>query len=198
MQQDTTPNWFDPNIQQPYPVAPPPRKHSWLFKLIIIIGIILLLVGGGATGLYFLRPTCLTSADYQQLAGAPYDGQLDATTAFYTALVYFQTNKSTYDNTSNQGETQLKSFAEFYQSHSHSSVLFTLSATYPEDIYQQLTEQRLAAAKQSLIALGVPESLITTNTPKQITPEDEPSEEDTTISTYNSITISITSAESCR
>ena len=198
MQQDTTPNWFDSNIQQPYPMAPPPRKHGWLFKLIIITGIILLLVGGGATGLYFLRPACLTAADYKQLAGAPYEGQLDATTAFYTALVYFQTNKSTYDNSANQGEAQLKTFADFYQSHSNSSIAFTLSATYPEDIYQQLTEQRLAAAKQSLIALGIPEDKITTTTPKQITPEEPFDEDGGSAGSHNTIAISIVSQEGCR
>ncbi len=198
MQQDTTPNWFDSNIQQPYPMAPPPRKHSWLFKLIIITGIILLLAGGGAAGLYFLRPACLTAADYQQLAGAPYEGQLDATAAFYTALVYFQTNKSTYDNSANQGEAQLKTFADFYQSHSGTSVTFTLSATYPEDIYQQLTEQRLATTRQSLIALGVPEDKITVAAPTQITPEEPLNEDDETAGSYNTVAVSIVSHEGCR
>ena len=82
MQQDDNTNWFTSNMQQPYPLAPPPRKRNWLFKLSIIMVVVLLVVGGGAAAVYFLRPTCLTASDYQQLAGAPYEGQLDATSAF--------------------------------------------------------------------------------------------------------------------
>ena len=112
--------------------------------------------------------------------------------------MYFQTNKSTYDNSADQGEAQLKTFANFYQSHASSSIAFTLSATYPEDIYLQLTEQRLAAAKQSLISLGVPEDKIAATTPKQITPEEPIDQDGATVGSNNAITLSITSLEGCR
>ena len=197
MQQDTNSDWFAASIQQPYPAAPPPRRR-WLRKLLLVGGIAILLIGGGAAGIYFLRPTCLTAADYQQLAGAPYEGQLDARSAFYTTLIYFQTNKATYDNTDSQGEAQLKSFATFYQSHASASIVFTLSATYPEDIYRTLTEQRLASAKQSLISMGVPEDKIVTDTPTQITPEEPIDEDGATVGSHNAIAVSITSLEGCR
>ena len=198
MQQENNTNWFATSMQEAYPPTQPSRKRSRIFKIVVIAACILLLVGGGSAGLYFLRPTCLTAADYQQLAGAPYEGRLDATSAFYTTLVHFQTNKTAYDDSDSQGDAQLKLFADFYKAHSSASIAFTLNATYPEDIYRGLTEQRLAAARQSLVALGVPEDKITTEAPKQITPEEPLDEDSESIGSHNTIALSITSQEGCR
>lgn len=190
-------NWFANNLQQPYPLTPPPSGRRRIIKLVIILIVIAMLITAGTIGAYFLRPTCLTATNYQQLANVPYDGELNATQEFYTALVYFQTNKTNYDNSDDQGESQLKSFADFYRYHSNASIAFTLTTSYPDDIYQELSTQRLAAAKQSLVTLGVPETSITTTPPQEIAPE-EPFDEASTIGSHNAITVSISSQEGCR
>lgn len=183
-----TVEWFD---SLPTPEQKPKKKHV---RMIIIL-IAATLITGGA-GLWFaLSQTkqCLTTNDLKTLTGI---SDIDPVTSpniyFFSYPVEFQAGSTSYNIVSEPTGPQLVSkLSDFYKSHLHSSMIFTLTSDYFLENDKTLAEQRLTTLKGDLTNAGIPADAIRISDPVQNDPEND-TEQATTAS------IAITSDASCR
>lgn len=186
-------SWFQsvdaPVTNQPAPQ--PGKKHTRI--IIVASAIILILVIGTILFVSFNHSkACLTTKDYTALTGSTVDSSsISPSTNFYTTVVNFIADKTTYDDTDKQGDTIVKNVAQFYNDHSSSSIIITIKGTYTALNALDITQERMDTIKDSLVSQGVPASAITTSIPGYIIPEEDASGDP------SSVLISITSAETC-
>lgn len=198
------PEWFNgsstPTITQPEPKKP----HK---KRLLIAGVILivaLLTGGLLYAVVgSVASTCLDSSDYEALTGV----RLDYNTAailtpgspFFIDYVSFKIGSAEFDNPDDaeiHGFAYLQNIAKFYTARQIKPMLITVSADYVNASSLELASQRIANVQSSLIKAGVPEKIVMTTSPKQLTSDEETSidSSDDDIKT----TISITADTACK
>ena len=195
-QAGAVPEWFNPVS----PIAPPPKSKKTLMRVLIIGGITLLLCLVVAVVVIVTRQTstCLDASDYKALTGVDTSSSdLSPTQSFYDSYTLFKDGVLTYDDSTDGGQhgnQLIQKIANFYKAHTAKPILITVSASYLTPDNELLTNQRIATVQSSLLAAGVPESVVVVSGASYITPEDAIEGDGDT----GEISIAITSDTTCR
>lgn len=187
-----TEQWFE-SIQGP---APEPPKSSRKKHLLIGAAVLLFLaVAGTATALFVSQgPACLNANDYKTLSGSDTTDLLSPTDSFYTDDVLFMAGSNNYDNSTDSGEhgkQLIQKIADFYKTSENKSILITISGNYFSSDAKSVVEDHIGTVKSSLMNAGVPDKIISAQTPVYIEPEDASTTGSETI-------ISVNSASTCK
>ena len=195
LQAGAMPAWFNPVN----PASPPPKPKKSPLRIVIIGGVILLICLVATLVFFVTRQpsTCLSVSDYKALTGVDTSDGFSPTETFYDNYVLFDGGALTYDNSTDgglHGDALIHKIADFYKSHTTKPMLITISASYLTPENEELTNQRIATVRSSLLSAGVPESVVVVSGASYITPEDAIEGNGDT----GEIAIAITSDSMCR
>lgn len=186
--------WFR-TVQQT-PDQPPTRKVSKRTILLIVLIVLTVIM---MSLLFFFSPgqsskatACLTKDDYQALTGSAFGDEEEFAPAknFFTYSVHFTDGSSNYDPEDKPSDKDvIMKVGDFYKSRDGKSIIINVSTEYVEDTDLSLSNERLTAITNDLIAAGVSESVIIKNSSKiEVEEESEP---------IRNALISIRSDETC-
>lgn len=191
---NATAQWFDSIGKAPTPSSQPPHSTSRKRFILVACSVLILAAGSGVATFFLTKsPACLSVADYARLTGTATTAEsLSPTEGFYADYVAFQADSNKYDNSGEHGESLIRKIADFYSSlDKKTSILITIKGNYFDTSASSRTQERLNTVRSSLVALGIPETILKMTTPVYVEPEEAGTE-------TSEILISITSASSCQ
>lgn len=188
---ETDLSWF--NGETNHPIITPRRHISWRMPLLLFTATTLIVgVAIAVMALVSNTSTCLTSDDYTALTGDTYAGKVDPINNFYGDYLSFNPSEVGYADASAQN--LITRIASFTKAHSEKSIIITIGAAYTNPDQLALTQTRIDTVYNDLVNAGVAKNILQENEPALTVPEEQ--EDSATIS--DTVSIMITSAESCK